>query len=46
MAYITDQNYYTNMGVAPTNKNWGSYQYISLKDIVNNFQLMYAGDDK
>ena len=25
----------------PTNNNWGSYQFTSLKDIVNNFLLMY-----
>ena len=46
MAYITAYQYYTNGGVAPTNANWGSYQYVSLKDIVNNFMLMYQGDDK
>ena len=46
MAYITDEKYYTNGNVAPKNLNWGSYQYVSLKDVVNNFQLMYAGDDK
>ena len=46
MAYITDEKYYTNGNVAPKNLNWGSYQYVSLKDVVNNFQLRYAGDDK
>lgn len=46
MAYITDQQYYNNNNVPPTNTNWGSYQYVGLQDIVNNFQLMYAGDDK
>lgn len=25
---------------------WGGYQYVSLADIINNFQLMYVGDDK
>ena len=24
--------------------NWGSYQYVSLYDIVNNFMLMYSGN--
>ena len=39
MAYIDQKKYYTNDGVAPTDLNWGSYQYISLEDIVNNFLL-------
>lgn len=25
---------------------WGDYQYVTLSDIVNNFMLMYVGDDK
>jgi len=44
MAYINQKKYYTNDGVNPTDANWGSYQYVSLSDIVNNFQLMYAGN--
>ena len=36
MGYINQNQYYTN-GVNPTDANWGSYQYISLDDIVNNF---------
>ena len=44
MAYINQQKYYTNDGVNPTDENWGSYQYVSLEDIVKNFQLMYAGN--
>jgi len=44
MAYINQRKYYTNDGVNPTNENWGSYQYVTLKDIVNNFELMYAGN--
>lgn len=44
MAYINQRKYYTNDGVNPTDENWGSYQYVSLKDIVNNFELMYAGN--
>ncbi len=36
---LTDQQYYS----APA--NYGSYQYITLPDIVKNFQLMYTGDD-
>ena len=40
MAYLTDYQYYTNAGASPKSKNWGSYQYVSLNDIVNNFMLM------
>jgi hypothetical protein len=46
MAYITNYQYYTNNGVIPTDVNWGSYQYVSLADVVNNFMLMYVGNDK
>ena len=44
MAYISQFQYYTNNGNNPTDANWGSYQYVSLFDIVNNFQLMYTGN--
>ena len=44
MTYINQRKYYTNDGVNPTDENWGSYQYVSLEDIVRNFQLMYAGN--
>ncbi len=44
MAYITDYQYYENGGVDPKNANWGSYQYVSLADIVTNFLLMYSGN--
>tara|TARA_R110000744_G_scaffold232799_2_gene350840 strand:- start:1138 stop:2049 length:912 start_codon:yes stop_codon:yes gene_type:complete len=44
MAYINQYQYYTNSGTAPTDENWGSYQYVYLKDIVNNFMLMYQGN--
>lgn len=46
MAYLTQYQYYENDGLNPEDANWGSYQYISLKNIVNNFQLMYVGNDK
>ncbi len=46
MAYITNYKYYTNEGVVPENANWGEYQFITLKDIVNNFMLMYVGDNE
>jgi hypothetical protein len=44
MAYINQKKYYTNDGVNPTDSNWGSYQFVSLIDVVKNFQLMYAGN--
>lgn len=46
MSYITNLQYYTNGGVAPTDANWGSYQYVTLADIVNNYMLINVGDDK
>lgn len=44
MAYISQYQYYENGGANPDSKNWGSYQYVSLKDIVTNFMLMYQGN--
>ena len=44
MAYISQYQYYENGGAAPEDANWGSYQYVSLYDIVNNFMLMYNGN--
>jgi len=44
MAYITDYQYYENGGIVPEDTNWGSYQYVTLEDIVNNFMLMYQGN--
>jgi len=44
MAYISQYQYYENGGTAPTDENWGSYQYVSLFEIVNNFMLMYQGN--
>ena len=46
MSYITPYQYYTNGGVVPTDANWGSYQYVSLADIINNFMAIYVGNDK
>jgi hypothetical protein len=40
MSNLTPQQYYEN------ESNWGSYQYVTLADIVNNFMLMYVGNDK
>jgi hypothetical protein len=45
MSYIPPYEYYENNGNAPEEKNWGSYQYISLNDIVNNFMLMYVDNN-
>jgi hypothetical protein len=45
MAYLNDFQYYNNAGVNPQNINHGSYQYVSLKDIVTNFQLNYMGNN-
>ena len=46
MAYITPYQYYENGGQVPEDQNWGSYQYVSLQDIVNNYMLMYVGNNK
>lgn len=37
---MTEQAYYSN------DANWGSYQYVSINDIVNNYMLNNVGDDK
>ena len=46
MAYISQYQYYENGGNIPSNANWGSYQYVSLQDIVNNYMLMYVGNNQ
>lgn len=46
MAYLTEYQYYANSGSAQDDVNWGSYQYICLEDIVNNFMLIYAGNNE
>lgn len=46
MAYLSGYQYYENSGNLPEDENWGSYQYVSLKDLVNNFMLMYVGNHK
>lgn len=45
MAYLTQYNYYENNGQNPESENWGSYQYVPLNDIVNNFMLMNMGNN-
>mgnify|MGYP007000238234 len=37
---LTDQQYYSSAS------NYGDSQFVSLKDIVNNFYLFYIGDEK
>jgi len=45
MPYLAnDYVYYENDGNGPEDANWGSYQYVTLQDIVTNFQLMYMGN--
>ena len=44
MAYISEYKYWTNDNTNPQDANWGSYQYVSLADIVTNFLLMYDGN--
>lgn len=44
MAFLNDYQYYENAGVAPESANWGSYQYISLEDIVKNFMMFHTGN--
>lgn len=44
MTYISQYKYYDNEGNVPNDLNWGSYQYVSLTDIVRNFELMYTGN--
>tara|TARA_R100000951_G_scaffold69939_2_gene58879 strand:+ start:2268 stop:3191 length:924 start_codon:yes stop_codon:yes gene_type:complete len=44
MAYLSEYQYYENGGAAPTDKNWGSYQYVLLEEIVNTYMLMHTGN--
>ena len=37
---MTDQQYYS------TSSNYGAAQFVSMKDVVNNFYMFYVGDDK
>ena len=37
---LTDQQYYN------TSSNYGGAQFVSMKDVVNNFYMFYVGDDK
>jgi len=44
MAYISQYTYYENDGNAPVDANWGSYQYVSLKDTIAGFKGILDGD--
>jgi hypothetical protein len=46
MYNITNEEYYNNNGTNPTDGNHGSYQYVSLEDLVTNFMVLYVGNDK
>lgn len=41
---MNQEKYYTNDGLTPADANWGSYQNVTLGDVVNNFILMYTDD--
>ena len=43
---ISQREYYQNNGNDPSGENWGTYQYLLLEDVINNFLLTYVGDDK
>lgn len=45
MGYISQRDYYTNNGNSPTTENLGSYAKVFLSEIVNNFMLMYFGNN-
>jgi hypothetical protein len=46
MAYLTDYQYFDNAGTAPVTTNQGSYQYVTILDIVRNYILNYTGQDQ
>ena len=46
MPFLTPYQYYTNGTGSYDSTNWGSYQYVPLVDLVNNFMMMYVGNDK
>lgn len=45
-AYLTGYQYYENEGNSPEDLNWGEYQYLTLAEIINNYMLVYVGNDK
>lgn len=44
--YLSEYEYYENAGINPSDANHGEYQYVSLLDIVNNYKLMYTGNQE
>jgi hypothetical protein len=46
MPYLTNYQYYENGGTAPTDANQGSYQYLTIAEIINSYMLNYVGEDK
>lgn len=46
MAFLSAYQYYDNGGSEPRDANWGSYQYVSLRDIVTNYELIYVGNNE
>jgi hypothetical protein len=43
---LTDYQYYRNEGNSPEDLNWGNYQYITMEEVINDFMIVYVGDDK
>ena len=41
---LSEYQYYLNSNQQPTDANWGSHQYVSLADIINNYNLIYVGN--
>ena len=41
---LSEYQYYLNSNQPPTDANWGSHQYVSLADIINNYTLVYQGN--
>lgn len=44
MPLLSEFQYYLNSNQSPTDENWGSYQYTPLSEIINNYMLVYMGN--
>jgi len=44
MGLLSHYQYYKNGGLPPQDANWGSYQYTTLADVINNYKLVYTGN--
>lgn len=42
--FLTNYQYYQNGGSLPEDANWGSYQYIQLDDLVDNYIHTFTGN--